>query len=80
MTLSVEPWCDPAKIGAIFGPQAKINTSTFGRLVVSIPLADSLPQNLDRIESSKAELGITGVSVSSITLEEVFLMYVNMVD
>lgn len=74
VTLSIEPWCDPAKILAIVGPQARIDTSTYGRLVVNVPLTGSLPQNLDKIENSKAKLGITGMSVSTITLEEVFLM------
>jgi len=41
-----------------------------------VPYTDSLPQSLDKVESEKKNLGITGISVSLITLEQVFLKYV----
>ncbi|XP_046465259.1 phospholipid-transporting ATPase ABCA3 isoform X1 [Neodiprion pinetum] len=73
VTLSIESWYDRGKIQAIVGTDAKIDTSTYGRIVISIPMTDSLPETLDKIELMKAELGISGVSVSMITLEQVFL-------
>ncbi|XP_048510196.1 phospholipid-transporting ATPase ABCA3-like isoform X2 [Athalia rosae] len=73
VTLSTSSWCDVDKIQEIVGKNAKLNLSHQGRIVVSIPFTSSLPEILDNIESQKLQLGITGVSVSMITLEQVFL-------
>ncbi|XP_012253261.2 phospholipid-transporting ATPase ABCA1-like isoform X1 [Athalia rosae] len=73
ITLSIESSYDYEKIQSIVGSEARIDTGTYGRLVISIPMTNSLPEILDKMETNKTELGITGVSVSTITLEEVFL-------
>jgi len=46
------------------------------KIVLSVPYTDSLPESLDKVESEKKNLGVTGISVSLITLEQVFLKYV----
>lgn len=44
-----------------------------GKVILSVPYSDRLPETLDNVESMKSSLGITGISVSLITLEQVFL-------
>lgn len=46
------------------------------KIILNVPYTDSLPQSLDKVESQKKKLGVTGISVSLITLEQVFLKYV----
>lgn len=73
MTLSTQPWCDPEKIHGILDPQSEILNADGGKVVMSIPHTPELPDSLDKIEANKKELGVTGMSVSLITLEQVFL-------
>ncbi|XP_025602069.2 phospholipid-transporting ATPase ABCA1-like [Athalia rosae] len=73
VTLSVEPWCEQSKIQEVVGDQGNVDATIQGRMFITLPMSDSLPQILDTLEGRKAELGITGVSVSTITLEQVFL-------
>ncbi|XP_048510198.1 ATP-binding cassette sub-family A member 7-like [Athalia rosae] len=73
VTLSVEPWCEQSKIQEVVGDQGNVDATVQGRVLITLPMSDSLPQILDTLEGRKAELGITGVSVSTITLEQVFL-------
>ncbi|XP_011306970.1 retinal-specific ATP-binding cassette transporter, partial [Fopius arisanus] len=73
VTLSIEPWCDPSKIIQEVGISAQLLSQDEGKMVLTIPQVESLPQTLDHLESSRNALGITGMSVSLITLEQVFL-------
>ncbi|KAJ8686330.1 hypothetical protein QAD02_022124 [Eretmocerus hayati] len=73
ITLSVESWSDREKILSYLDPQSKVVSADGGKLVLSVPSTQSLPDDLDNIESNKQNLGVTGISVSLITLEQVFL-------
>ncbi|KAJ8686324.1 hypothetical protein QAD02_022118 [Eretmocerus hayati] len=73
VTLSTESWCDPQKIREEFDPKCQILNMDGGKLVLSIPYSLELPDSLDTLELKKKDLGITGMSVSLITLEQVFL-------
>ncbi|XP_011306963.1 retinal-specific ATP-binding cassette transporter [Fopius arisanus] len=73
VTLSVEPWCDSSKVIQEIGVSAQLLNQDEGKMVLAIPQVESLPQTLDHLESSRKTLGITGMSVSIITLEQVFL-------
>ncbi|XP_015109411.1 ATP-binding cassette sub-family A member 2 isoform X2 [Diachasma alloeum] len=73
VTLSVEPWCDPSKIIREIKVPAELLNQDEGKMVLAIPQVKSLPEALDHLESSRKDLGITGMSVSIITLEQVFL-------
>ena len=54
-------------------PQSEILNADGSKVVLSIPYTPELPDSLDKIETNKKELGVTGMSVSLITLEQVFL-------
>ncbi|KAK0158992.1 hypothetical protein PV328_009925 [Microctonus aethiopoides] len=73
VTLSIEPWCEVSKIFEEIGITAHILSQDDGKIILALPPAESLPIALDRLENSKKNLGITGMSVSIITLEQVFL-------
>ncbi|XP_014205585.1 ATP-binding cassette sub-family A member 2-like [Copidosoma floridanum] len=73
ITLSTEPWCNPESIRTYLGSRSKILNSDGNKNVISVPYTPELPDALDRTESNKRHLGITGMSVSLITLEQVFL-------
>ncbi|XP_012272935.1 ATP-binding cassette sub-family A member 1 [Orussus abietinus] len=73
ISLSIETWCDPSKITTFFGPNVETRSFDSRKMMLSVPFNDSLPETLDQLESRKKEFGITGISVSVITLEEVFL-------
>lgn len=73
VTLSLEPSCDPRKIVDEIGLNAQILSVDEGKAVLAIPFADNLPDALDTLEKQKKKLGVTGLSVSVITLEQVFL-------
>ncbi|XP_046753811.1 phospholipid-transporting ATPase ABCA7-like [Diprion similis] len=77
ITLSTTPECDIDKICNLVGSDASINTTQYGRIVINLPFTSSLPEILDTMENQKAELGITGLSVSIINLEQVFLRAAN---
>ena len=42
-------------------------------MVLCVPYRDKLAESLDEIENRKRELGVIGINVSLITLEQVFL-------
>ncbi|KAK0162596.1 hypothetical protein PV327_006362 [Microctonus hyperodae] len=73
VTLSIEPWCEVTKIFEEIGIIAHILSQDDGKIILALPPAESLPMALDKLENSKKNLGITGISVSIITLEQVFL-------
>ncbi|XP_015109409.1 retinal-specific ATP-binding cassette transporter [Diachasma alloeum] len=73
VTLSVEPWCDPSRIIQEIKIPAELLNQDEGKVVLAIPQVESLPEALDHLESSRTDLGITGMSVSIITMEQVFL-------
>ncbi|XP_043287897.1 phospholipid-transporting ATPase ABCA1-like [Venturia canescens] len=73
VTLSIEPNCDPRKIINEIGLNAQLLSQDEGQVVLAIPLAENLPTALDNLERQKRKLGVTGLSVSIITLEQVFL-------
>ncbi|XP_058807246.1 phospholipid-transporting ATPase ABCA1-like isoform X2 [Phymastichus coffea] len=73
VTLSTESTCDPQRICNELDTRSQILNVDGGKIVLSIPYTPELPDSLDRMEMKKKELGITGMSVSLITLEQVFL-------
>ena len=73
VTLSIEPWCDLGKIIETIDLNSQILSQDDGQAVLAIPFADNLPYALDALEKEKKKLGITGLSVSIITLEQVFI-------
>ncbi|XP_014231053.1 ATP-binding cassette sub-family A member 3-like isoform X1 [Trichogramma pretiosum] len=73
VTLSTEPWCDAQKCLDQLDARGQILNLDGGKLVLSIPYTPELPDSLDKMEKKKKELGVTGMSVSLITLEQVFL-------
>lgn len=75
VTLSIKSWCEPEKIINKFDKRTQQLSVDSEKIVLNIPYTDSLPQSLDSVESEKKKLGITGISVSLITLEQVFLKY-----
>ncbi|XP_066601076.1 phospholipid-transporting ATPase ABCA3-like [Prorops nasuta] len=73
ITLSTESWCSSEKVIAKFSSDTEQVSANSEKIILSAPYSESLPKSLDRIEAEKRELGITGISVSMITLEQVFL-------
>lgn len=71
--MSIESWCEPLKICNYLGSQSEITSTDGSKIQLSIPQSPALPDLLDKLENNKTELGITGISVSLITLEQVFL-------
>ncbi|KAG7200279.1 hypothetical protein KM043_017746 [Ampulex compressa] len=80
VTLSTKSWCNPEKVKSKFDSRTQQISVDSEKIILSIPYSDSLPQSLDKVESQKKKLGITGISVSLITLEEVFLKIVKKED
>lgn len=75
VTLSTEDGCDIEEIKKQFSEESQLISFDGGKIVFSIPFNDRLPNDLDKIEDEKTKLGVTGISVSLITLEQVFLRY-----
>ncbi|XP_008203603.1 phospholipid-transporting ATPase ABCA1 isoform X2 [Nasonia vitripennis] len=73
VTLSTESWCDPQRIRNELDSRGQILNIDGGKIVLSVPNSPELPDYLDKIEMQKKNLGVTGMSVSLITLEQVFL-------
>ncbi|XP_051153055.1 phospholipid-transporting ATPase ABCA1-like [Leptopilina boulardi] len=73
VTLSTEDGCDIEEIKKQFSVESQLISFDGGKIVFSIPFNDRLPNDLDKIEDEKTKLGVTGISVSLITLEQVFL-------
>lgn len=57
------------------GPEAQISYEDPSQLVINIPNSTELPDFLDNLEVKKVYLGIMGISVSSMSLDEIFLKY-----
>ena len=73
VTFSVEPNCNPERIRCQFGSDGKITSIEGNKLSINVPKSMELPDSLDRLEQAKESLGISGLSVSTISLEQVFL-------
>jgi ATP-binding cassette subfamily A (ABC1) protein 3 len=76
VTLSTESWSEPQKVCNELDSRGQILNIDGGKIVLSIPYSHELPDSLDKMELKKKEFGVTGMSVSLITLEQVFLKYV----
>lgn len=76
VTLSTKSWCNADKVISKFDPRTQPVNVDSEKIVLSVPHTETLPQSLDNVENEKKNLGVTGISVSLITLEEVFLKYV----
>ena len=64
VTLSIENWCDARKVRDELDSRGQILSVDGGKVVLSIPYSDELPDALDKVEIKKKDLGITGMSVS----------------
>ncbi|CAK9811271.1 Phospholipid-transporting ATPase ABCA3 [Anthophora quadrimaculata] len=73
VTLSTKSWCNAEKVISKFDPRTQQISVNSEKIVLSVPNTETLPQSLDKVEIQKKNLGVTGISVSLITLEEVFL-------
>lgn len=73
ITLSTKSWCNSEKVINKFDPRTQKISVDSEKIVLSAPNTETLPQSLDKVESQKKKMGVTGISVSLITLEEVFL-------
>ncbi|TGZ53371.1 phospholipid-transporting ATPase ABCA3 [Temnothorax longispinosus] len=80
VTLSTKSWCIPEKVICKFDSRTQELSVDSEKIVLNVPYTDSLPQSLDKVENEKNKLGVTGISVSLITLEQVFLKIVNKED
>ncbi|KAF7990497.1 hypothetical protein HCN44_000302 [Aphidius gifuensis] len=80
VTLSLKSSCDTAKILEIIGEDVKTLNQRNDSIVLAIPNSESLPETLDKLEFSKKKLGITGISASIITLEQIFVKVTEEVD
>ncbi|KMR04580.1 atp-binding cassette sub-family a member 3 [Lasius niger] len=76
VTLSTRSWCIPEKVISKFDSRTQQLCIDTEKIILNVPYTDSLPQSLDKVESQKKKLGVTGISVSLITLEQVFLKIV----
>lgn len=76
VTLSTEETCDIEEVKNQLPEESQLVSHDSGKIVFSIPFTQRLPNDFDRIEENKDQLGITGISVSLITLEQVFLRYI----
>ena len=73
ITLSIESNAVPEDIRKFLDLSANITSNEGSKIVINVPNSPRLPDVLDEMERRKNELGITGISVSLITLEQVFL-------
>lgn len=73
MTLSTDVGSDQDLLKEQFPPETQIVGAEEGKIIFSVPNSENLPDTLDAIESKKKTLGVSGISVSLITLEQVFL-------
>ncbi|XP_076622006.1 phospholipid-transporting ATPase ABCA3 [Colletes latitarsis] len=80
VTLSTKSWCNSDKVINKFDPRTQQVSVDSEKIVLSVPNSETLPQSLDKVENQKKKLGITGISVSLITLEEVFLKVIKKED
>ncbi|XP_076288268.1 phospholipid-transporting ATPase ABCA3 isoform X2 [Lasioglossum baleicum] len=80
VTLSTKSWCNADKVINKFDPRTQPVSVDSEKIVLSIPYSETLPESLDNVENEKKNLGVTGISVSLITLEEVFLRVIKRED
>ncbi|EZA61865.1 hypothetical protein DMN91_006090 [Ooceraea biroi] len=80
VTLSTKSWCIPDKVVSKFDSRTQQLYADSEKILLNVPYTDSLPESLDKVESEKKHLGVTGISVSLITLEQVFLKVVKKED
>ncbi|XP_076644769.1 phospholipid-transporting ATPase ABCA3 [Halictus rubicundus] len=80
VTLSTKSWCNADKVISKFDPRTQPMSVDSEKIVLSIPYSETLPESLDNVENQKKNLGVTGISVSLITLEEVFLKVIKKED
>ena len=73
MTLSTDKGYDLEKIRNQLSEGSQLINLDGGKMVLSVPYTSQLPDDLDKIEDQKKDLGVNGISVSLITLEQVFL-------
>ncbi|XP_078049321.1 phospholipid-transporting ATPase ABCA3 isoform X2 [Augochlora pura] len=78
--LSTKSWCNADKVIRKFDPRTQQVNVDSEKIVLSVPYSETLPKSLDNVESQKQNLGVTGISVSLITLEEVFLKVIKKED
>lgn len=71
--MSIVPLCDIERIRYELDREGKIINQDGSKIVISIPNSPDLPDSLDKLEKMKEELGVLGLSVSLISLEQVFL-------
>ncbi|KAK2576776.1 hypothetical protein KPH14_005420 [Odynerus spinipes] len=79
VTLSTKSWCDPEKVVNKFDSRSQVTIDN-DKIILNVPFTEALPDSLDQIESQKKALGVTGINVSLITLEQVFLKIINKED
>lgn len=72
-TLSIEESADPLKIKGEFPEDAIIVSSKQGKLSLNISSSKESAESLDKVAEKKNELGVTDISVSPVTLEQIFL-------
>ncbi|XP_076238688.1 ATP-binding cassette sub-family A member 17 isoform X2 [Calliopsis andreniformis] len=80
VTLSTKSWCNSEKVINIFDPRTQPLHVDKEKILLSVPHTEILPESLDKVESQKTNLGVTGISVSLITLEEIFLKVIKKED
>ena len=73
VTLSVEPNCNPEKIRSQLGSHGRITSMEGNKLSINVPKSRELADSLDKLEQTKKFLGVSGFSVSMMSLEQVFL-------
>lgn len=73
ITCSTTESCNAERVWFLFGDTAEITSVDNGRLKLAVSQTPDLPTKLDQLESEKEHLGVTGISVSAITLEEVLI-------
>ncbi|XP_058807217.1 retinal-specific phospholipid-transporting ATPase ABCA4-like [Phymastichus coffea] len=73
VTLDTETQSELEKICDYFDTESEVIGINHEKIILSVPDNEELPDSLDKIENHKEELGVTGINVSSFTLEKVYL-------
>lgn len=73
ITSSTMPFCDPETVKCHLGGEAETTSFDTGRLKLTVPHSNHLPDKLDKFEMQKKNLEVNGNSVSNITLDQVFM-------
>lgn len=77
VSLFTVPNVDPEPLQKFLGPRGRVVDIENCKMNIQIPNTPNLPELLDELERQKTEFGIRSMKVSIITLEEVFLKYVD---